>query len=374
MVTLPKRISNVLDDLIRDLRSRESICGVGLFGSWSRGDAVLSSDVDLLIVDSKDFNYEYVERLELENVLIDLDYVPEKWILKGVPPEIDQKLFETRILYDRNWTLTNTKEWMTKTYWRPERVDIRTENYLIESDTYLSRAISASNKGDLKSAVVYSWIGLEPILKILIEICMLPISNSHFIEASQEAARELNMPDILDNYLEISGFSNVQLENIESRIRVIEEAWKEAISNIEQNASSLEALHTRIRNTLNYYGKSSFLKGLILRSRALLDSELYVEAAHYLARTFIDFIENYMWLMSNISGFRFDYTLLISSLKGEKDAPSRIYELGIKVLGIEEDLKKDKVQDIVAKAKQTALNVRRQRKRLILENIKQPKQ
>ena len=370
MVKLPKRISGVLDDLIKDLQSRESISSVGLFGSWSRGDAVLSSDVDLLIIDKRDFDYEYIERLELDNILIDLDYIPEKWILKGVPPEVDQKLYEAQILFDRNWTLTNTKEWMSKTYWSPERVDIRTENYLIESDTYLSRAVSAWNKGDLKSAVVYSWVGLEPVMKIIIEICMLPVSNSHFIEASEEASRELGLSDILNKYLDIASLSNIRTEDAKLRIHVAERAWKEIIMRIDRNTSVLDTLHIKIRNALRYYGKMSFLRGLMLRAKSLIDSGLYVEAAHYVARPFLDLIENYMWLVSGIEGFRFDYTQLVSSLKGRGTEPSTIYELGTKVLGVEKDLSESEVKSIVTEAREIALEIRRQRKRMILENIK----
>ncbi len=99
---LPENSREVLERLLKDLETRESVVGVGLFGSWSRGDASLSSDVDLLIVDERDFSYEYVERAELENVFLDLDYVPTKWVLRQIPPEIDQKLFEAQVLFDRN--------------------------------------------------------------------------------------------------------------------------------------------------------------------------------------------------------------------------------------------------------------------------------
>ncbi|MFB0504680.1 MAG: nucleotidyltransferase domain-containing protein, partial [Candidatus Bathyarchaeia archaeon] len=77
MAKLPDAMQSTLDSLVEDLKSQEAITGVALFGSWSRGDAVESSDVDLLIVDKRDFEYEYTERIELDNLLIDLNYVPE---------------------------------------------------------------------------------------------------------------------------------------------------------------------------------------------------------------------------------------------------------------------------------------------------------
>ena len=372
MVKLPKRISGVLDTLIKDLRSRESISGVGLFGSWSRGDAVISSDVDLLIVDRREFEYEYVERLELDDVLIDLDYVPEKWIAKEVPPEIDQKLYEMQILYDRNWILANTREWMRKTYWKHERVDIRTENYLIEADTYLSRAASARHRGDLQSAILYTWVGLDPILKILIEASMLPVSNSHFVEAVSEAARRLGMSDIFDDYLEMAGFSSLTVDEVEGRLEALEGLWREAVAFIGGHSATLETLHIKVRNALKYYGKPGFLKGMLLRSRALLDSEMPAEAAHYISRASIEFLENYMWLRAAVEGTRFDYTMLIKALRGGKDVVPKVYEYSVKVLGLEEHPSEEKIDDSIAKAREIALNLRRRRKTLIRENVKPP--
>ena len=65
MVQLPDRVRSILEKIVRRLSRRETVSGVGLFGSWSRGEAVMSSDVDLLIVDNEDFDYEFVESLFL---------------------------------------------------------------------------------------------------------------------------------------------------------------------------------------------------------------------------------------------------------------------------------------------------------------------
>ena len=369
MVKLPKRIHNVIDGLLKDLRARESTSSIGLFGSWSRGDATVNSDVDLLIVDSRDFDYEYIERIELDEVFFDLDHVPERWLLKGVPSEIDQKLYEAQILYDKNWLLTNTKEWMAKTYWRPERVEIRTENYLIEADTYLSRATSASNKGDLQSASVYTTVGLESILKTLIEINMLPISNSHFIEALRDSAQKLGMGEFYEDYLRISGLAGVDQEDAEERLGAFEAVWNEAITTINERSSVLEELHVNVRNKLNYYGKPSFLRGMALRTRSLIDSGLFVEASHYLLRTMVGMLESYGWLGASIEGVRFDYTTLFNFLKGKRETPTEIYKNSTRAIGIEE-LKKEAVEESLKRAREITLNIRRRRKGLIRERVK----
>ena len=371
MVKLPKRIRNILDLLVSDLKSRESISGVGLFGSWSRGDAVLSSDIDLLVVDRKDFDYEYVERIEINNALIDLNYIPEKWILRGVPPQVDQKLYEIQVLYDRNWLLTNTKEWMRKTYWRHERVDIRTENYLIEADTYLSRATSAYHRGDIQSASVYASIGLKSILKILIEVNMLPLSNSHFIEALKASADNLGMAEIFTEYVRIAKLGSSKGE-IEERVDSLNTIWNEAISFTEKHKSILKTLHIKVRNNLNYYMKSSFLKGMIERTKTLIDTERFLEASNYMLYPLIDMLENYSWLKSAVTRTRFDYTRLFQSMKGSEESPTSLYLKSIKVAGLEK-LTKEEAKKSLTKAKEIALNIRRERKDLIRENIKEPK-
>ena len=66
----------IIEGLVDDLKSRESVVGIGLFGSWSRGEAVQGSDVDLLVVDSRNLDYEYVERAEIDDTFLDLNYIP----------------------------------------------------------------------------------------------------------------------------------------------------------------------------------------------------------------------------------------------------------------------------------------------------------
>ncbi|MEM2913881.1 MAG: nucleotidyltransferase domain-containing protein, partial [Candidatus Bathyarchaeia archaeon] len=332
---LPENISGVLGRLLEDLKSRESILGIGLFGSWSRGDAVPSSDIDLLIVDSRDFGYEYVERAEVNNCFFDLDYIPEKWIIQRVPPEIDQKLFEAQVLFDRNLTLTKAKDLMSKTHWKPERVEIRTENYVMGSDAYLSRAQSAQRKEDFQSAVVYAVLGFETILKVLMEVNKMPISNSRFIAALEYSCKKLDMYKIYEDYVGILKFSRLDRVKTEKMLNSFSAMWREAVSFISANLSTQKALHIRVRNNLNYYGKESFMKGLLARTRQLIEDGLFIEATHYMLNTTVEMLENYMWLASAVDGTKFDYTILFQQLKNSKSSPMGIYQKATEVLGIE---------------------------------------
>ena len=365
-------MQNTLNSLVEDLKSQEAITGIGLFGSWSRGDAVQSSDIDLLIIDKRDFDYEYTERIEFDNLLIDLNYVPERWLAGRVPPEIDQKIYEADVLYDRTQRLTKITSWMRKTYWTHERVDLRTESYLMDAYTYLSRGTSAQNKGDLESASVYTAVGLEGILKVLIEVNMLPISNTHFIEGLQSSTKKLCMREVFDGYVEISRLTDLDRGEAENMLNIFEETWSEAIHSIKKLDLTLEALHTRVRRSLNYYGKPSFLKGMVARSRALIDDQSFLEVGHYINRTFVDMLENYAWLVLTAESLKFDYTVPLKSLKRVQSS-KMFYENAVKAFRLDE-IQPENVESTLKSTREIVDRIRKIRKDLIKNYVKPPDQ
>ena len=369
LVHLPEKIRATLEKLVRDLSRRETVLGVGLFGSWSRGDAAVSSDVDLLVVDKQNRQWEYVERLELDNILIDLNYVPLKWILGPVPPEIDQKLFETHVLYDRDWSLTNTKDWMTKAFRKPERLNIRSEVYLVDSDVYMSRAASACARGDLQSAVVFASVGLESFLKTLIEISLLPVSNSHFVRALDEACRKLGFQWVFDSFMKVSMLSDAGYREADRKLNLFRAIWNDISSLTKDHASTLNSVHFRIKSRLNYYGRPAFLRGMIARGQAIINSGACAEACHYVLHTLVDALENYAYLASATEDARLDYTTLFRSLRGLRETPPRIYEAAVEAFDVR-DVTREKAEDTVKLAKETLLYLRRQRRELIQNMVK----
>ncbi|RJS69456.1 nucleotidyltransferase domain-containing protein, partial [Candidatus Bathyarchaeota archaeon] len=87
MMRLPEKIRRTLERIVKEMRVKENVYGVGLFGSWSRGDATPSSDIDLLTLDDGSSSYEYTKRIEIRGLLIDLDHIPKRWIQGPIPPE-----------------------------------------------------------------------------------------------------------------------------------------------------------------------------------------------------------------------------------------------------------------------------------------------
>jgi predicted nucleotidyltransferase len=369
LVRLPESIRGVLERLVKDLSMQEPISSVGLFGSWGRGDAVPTSDVDLLIVDARDFNYEYVERLEFEGLLVDLDYIPKKWIKGAMPPEIDQKLYEVGVLYDRDWSLTHMQNWMSKTYRKVERVDIRTEGYVVESDMYLSRATSALDRGDFQSARIFATMGVESMLKVLIDVNLLPFSNSHFIQVLEEAAKRGRMPEIFVSYLTAARLFRIDQHEAERKLSLLRSIWEDITSFMKEHASTVDSLHFKIRTGLRYYAKPAFLAGMIARSQAIITTKAFAEAAHYVLRVLIEMVENYTWMLAAEEKVRLDYTTLFHSLRQLEKQHMQVYGYAVDALNLE-DADRDEAEKAVKFGREMNLNLRQRRRELIRTCVK----
>lgn len=368
VITLPEKLRKTLEKTVKGLAAKRNVYGVGLFGSWSRGDAQTSSDVDLFILDEDDFAYEYVERVEQDGFLIDLDHVPRRWIQGPIPPEIDQKLYEMQILYDRDWALTNTKLLMAKSYRSPERVDIRTDAHVVESDIYLSRATSAFSRHDFRSSHVFSTVALENTLKVLIEIASQPFSNSRFLETAESSAAKLGMSSFFDGYIEMTGFSKVDNTHAKDRLTLFKTIWDDIGAVAKQNLQTLESTHFKIKTRLNYYLNTAFLQGVVKRATAMIEAEKTIEASHYLSNILLDMVENYAWLKSSIDKVRIDYTTLIRSLEGLEEKNSTNYRNIMTFLGLGTTDRVASAKEI-GRTREAMLRVRRDRKLLIKNHL-----
>lgn len=357
-----------LEKTVKELADRKNVYGVGLFGSWSRGDATASSDVDLFILDTDNFAYEYVERVERGGFLIDLDHVPKQWIQGPIPPEIDQKLYEMQILYDRDWALTNTKLLMAKSYSSPERVDIRTEAYVVESDIYLSRATSAFSRQDFRSSHLFATVALENMLRVQVELTLQPFSNSRFMETAESSAAKLGMRSLFDEYTEMTGFNRVDNTSARDKLRLFKVIWDECNIVAKQNLQAIESTHFKVRTRLDYYLDAAFLQGVVMRATAMIEAEKTIEASHYLNNILLDIVENYAWLKSSIDKVKIDYTTLIRSLEGLEEKNSRNYRNIVTLLGLDTIEKADAARDI-GKTREAMLKARKDRKLLIKNHL-----
>lgn len=364
VVRLPEKTRRTLKKVVDGLSGKENVYGIGLFGSWSRGEATPSSDVDLFLLDKGNFSHEYVERIESNGLLIDIDHVPKKWVHSLIPPEIDQKLFEMQILYDRDWTLTNTKLLISKSYGTPERVGIRTEAHIMDSDIYLSRATSAYSRGDYRSAYLFATVALESALKVIIEIALEPFSNSHFIEKLESSTARLGMPALFKEYLEVSRLALADVQSIKDKLSLFRLVWEEFSAVTRHGTRELESSHFKVRTKLKYYLNPFFLDGAVIRTNALIASGVTAEASHYLTSIFLDLVESYAWLKSSIDKVKTDYTTLMRSLERLEEKNPRNYEQITSFLNLK-DTGETVASTAIRKTRDTLLKIRRDRKVLI---------
>jgi len=368
MMRLPEKIRRVLEKTVLKMMAKEDVYGLALFGSWSRGDATTASDIDLMVLTQSSIPDEYVERIVADNLMIDLDFIPKEWIQGLIPPELDQKLAEAQIFYDKDWTLTNVKLLMAKSYGSPERVEIRTNAPIIDADIYLSRATSALSKGDPLSAWLFAATAMENILKIPLEIALEPLSNSHFIEKSEVATEKLGLKKTFADYMELARLNGVDETAAEEKLKLFKALWDEMSFFIRQNPIAVEKAPFKVKKSLKYYFNLAFMQGAILRATSIIGAKNFAEAAHYLDSIFLNMLENYAWLKSKKEQQPIDYTTLMRSMESLEKTNPKNYQNIVKFLGLTV-ADKAKAAEMVGRAKRNILKLRRERKRLIKTHI-----
>jgi predicted nucleotidyltransferase len=365
MDRFPEKMRRTLEMLVNELKAKMNVYGVGLFGSWGRGDAMASSDVDLFILNKTEANYEYVERLEAGGLFVDLNFVPRKWFHGPMPPETDQKRYELQILYDRDWLLTNTKLLLVKSYGSPERLGIRTENHLASSDIFLSRATSAYSRQDYSSGYIFAVLALENILRIMGEIALEPFSNSHFLERMERSTTKLGVHDVFEEYLEISGINGVSEAGMRDKLRLFKAVWEEICLKARKVLQKSRSTHSMVRANLDYYLNPAFLHGVITRTNSIVDSGEIIEASHYLKSIFLVIAENYVMLgPSGEKTLKADCTILMRSLKNLEESNPKSYGYIADLLDLNE-IGRTEANEAIEKARKIALKIRRDRKSLI---------
>jgi predicted nucleotidyltransferase len=367
MKRLPEKIRGTLEKIVKEMKGEENTYGVGLFGSWSRGDAVESSDIDLLVIQKGSFNTEFVERSEVNGILIDWDHIPKEWIPNRAPPRLDQKIYEMQILYDKDWSLTNKKLMMTKTYSSPERVEIRTKEHIVESDIYLSRATSAFSRKDFRSAQLFTTFSLESILRIPIEIALEPFSNSRFIQKLNCSTIKIGIHNFFNEYLKITSLEKADKETVEDKLKLFKTIWDEMNIGAMRNLEALESSHFETRTKLEYYLNPAFLRGMMMRTKSLIDSEKLMEATHYLKKVIVEIINNYIWLKSAVANKRIDYTTLIRSLETLDNKSENSGNI-LALLDLKKSERRTSKKTIEA-TRQIILKIRNERKPLIKKHL-----
>ncbi len=260
--------------------------------------------------------------------------------------------------------MTNAKDWIRRSYRNPERVNIRSEMYLVDADVYLSRGSSALARGDFQSATVFSSLALECVLKIVVEAGSLPFSQSRFVHVLEESTEKLGCQRFFDAFLDVSRLRSASQKDAEQTLTYFQIVWDYVASLLQEQASMLDLIPYKVKNSLNYCGNPAFLKGMTARAQGMIDAGEIQQTCHYVRRTLVDILENYAYFAASLEGFRLNYALLFKSLKTLKDVPAKLYGNVVAAFDLQDVGSKEAVTT-VEKAKKTILDVRRSRSKLI---------
>jgi hypothetical protein len=249
---------------------------------------------------------------------------------------------------------------MAKSHSSPERIDIRTETHVAESDIYLSRATSAFSREDFQSTHLFAIAALESILKVLIEVALEPFSSSRFLE-KLETSTKSSLHGSFEKYLRTSGLDRADEASVNEKAGHFKAIWKEINLAARQGPQALESAHFRVRMKLSYYLNPVFLSGTVMRTGSLIYSRRFAEASHYLNGILLDLVENYVWLKSSTNKVKIDYTTLMRSLEGLGESN---YEHVTRFLGLG-GIDRLKASETIDKARETMRRIRADRKALI---------
>jgi predicted nucleotidyltransferase len=324
---LPEKIRRILPKISKELHARKNVSSMGLYGSWSRGDAAPSSDLDILVVDKSDPDLEYIERVEMDTIPIDLNFVPKKWLVERLPPFLDQKLYETNVFFDSDWSLTVAKNWIQRLHRNKGRIEIRTDALLLDSETYISRVISALSRKDYESASLFIPLSLEPVAKILLDILGLPYSNSRLVRNFHLATNIIKKPSLFSSFLRLSNLPPQDRENCLKILDLLEKSQGILYGSVQENPETLKTIHASVKNSIKYHINPLFISGVKTRVKGLIEAGELEEAVLYTKRIMISIFEDYGVLIAGKEGTKIDYTVLTRHLKGIGEYDTPMYEI-----------------------------------------------
>lgn len=324
MVELPQGISSIISRFVMNLAKQTTVSSIGLFGSWSRYDASPTSDYDVLVIDSRRFDYELNERVEYNGAIMDITRIPRGWVDEVISPDVDHMLHEALILYDPNGTLSRARTWVEANYRTWGRVEVRTEKYLASADTYLSRATAALIREDLETAALFSDMSLNPIAHIIMEVADYPITRSAFIWNLRRACEKIDMIGVYKIIINNRRLGGLDKADVLAHLEMFEGIWRRITQHMRNNREAIENFHDRLMGEINYLTDPTMLRGLFARAEGMINQNNFIEADNYMRSWLLPLLEGYAWLISSKQGTKLDYTSLLRTIRHHEGAASII--------------------------------------------------
>ena len=334
--TLPEGMGDAFKEFMDDLTKQGIVASVGLYGSWCRGVATPSSDVDLLVLDMRNLEYEYGEFVDYEGLRMDVRRVPVGWVDRVVNPTIDHEVMESTTLYDPQNILMRGKEWLSNVYWRPSRIRIRAEEELSGLNRYVSRASSSVEYEDLESAVMYVRLSVEAVARAVCELARMPPWNTSLISRFYRSCYELGVEKLYDVCMELAALKDVNRRRANEALKLFREAWELFSGYVEENRETVESMDRRVRAAVEYASSSCFGEGSALRAGEMIQVEEYEEAVYYLMRNTAKVVEAHAWIASEKLGVALNYPHIMTVLRNSGPEFETLYENALKIFSAEE--------------------------------------
>jgi hypothetical protein len=194
-----------------------------------------------------------------------------------------------------------------------------------------------------------------------------PFSNSRFIQKLNCSTIKIGIHNFFNEYLKITSLEKADKETVEDKLKLFKTIWDEMNIGAMRNLEALESSHFETRTKLEYYLNPAFLRGMMMRTKSLIDSEKLMEAAHYLKKVIVDIINNYIWLKSAVANKRIDYTTLIRSLETLDNKSENSGNI-LALLDLKKSERRTSKKTIEA-TRQIILKIRNERKPLIKKHL-----
>ncbi|MGD2201401.1 MAG: nucleotidyltransferase domain-containing protein, partial [Candidatus Bathyarchaeota archaeon] len=250
MVVFPGSIRWAIDGLLTDLSGAPGVSAIGLYGSWVRGDATDSSDLDLLVVDGSGVDYEWSETRDMEGFLVDLNHVPGVWVREPVNPVVDHKLHEAVVLHDPEVVLGSARGFVERNFRSPGRIEVRTDGFIAMSEMYLSRASGAVNRGDVETAAVYVGLGLVPAGYALMDVAGVPVTRRGFVWNLRRACMLMGVDEFYGGFISSCRLGRLGRSRVEGAVDGFRGAWEGVSRFMVENRRVLRGLHGKLRRDL----------------------------------------------------------------------------------------------------------------------------
>lgn len=249
-----RKFEQSLQDTVEEWKSREEVRGIFVYGSYVRGTATISSDLDIAIIWNED---EAPARLiaRHKGVLIDMDFMTPEGIEVVLQHEatdafevagVISRLRSARIEYDPDQLLA---DWLTRVqdYTWPEEVMEREKESILES---FGCAKVFLEKGDTASASYAMRLGILRLARLV-----LMRNNNFSIIKPAEVFSELRMLDPVSSQLFLRAF---KLKGVsENRLMTILDDLKkwliEAVERFEREDRTEEEVIALLTQAQRYY-------------------------------------------------------------------------------------------------------------------------